>query len=223
MIVAERKPMEEILRMIAGRGRVLLVGCGMCMKVCSAGGEAEVALLASQLRMAARKEGRDIVVTEATVERQCETEFVTELTRQAEDHDLVMSMACGAGVQMLVEKFLGIPVAPAVNTTHLGIFKSEGVFEEKCLGCGDCVLDRFGGICPVTQCSKSMLNGPCGGSKDGRCEVDPDKECGWSRIIERMTALGELHKLAAIEPPKNWRPARHGGTRKTVIEEHILA
>lgn len=223
MIVGERKPFDEISGMLKGYRKTLLVGCGTCVKVCFAGGDKETALLASQLRIAARKSGKKMSVTEACVERQCEGEFIDEIAPMVGAHDVVVSMACGVGVQMLAERFSGVPVLPAVNTTHYGGLDRQGVFTEKCQGCGDCVLDRFGGICPVTRCSKSIFNGPCGGSMNGRCEVDSEIECGWQAIIDRMRSLGKLDELRKVAPPKNWRSARHGGPRKTILEAHILS
>jgi len=222
MIVAERKHFIEISEMLKGYGKVLLVGCGTCVKVCFAGGDKEVALLASQLRIAAKRKEQTLTVTEMTVERQCEPEFIDEVAAAAAQHDVIVSMACGAGVQFLAERFREKIVLPAVNTTHLGVLETQGVFGERCLGCGDCLLDRFGGVCPVTRCSKSLLNGPCGGSQDGKCEIDKNVDCVWQLIVDRMTAIGQLDRLRNIEPPKKWSTARDGGPRKTVLEDHIL-
>jgi ferredoxin len=208
--------------MLKGYGNVLLAGCGTCVKVCFAGGDKEVALLASQLKIAAKRKDADITVTEITVERQCEPEFIEEIAPLADGHDVIVSMACGAGVQFLAERFPNKIVLPAVNTTHLGVLEKQGVFGERCLGCGDCLLARFGAVCPVTRCSKSLLNGPCGGSKDGKCEVDPEIPCGWQLIHDRLKAIGQLDRLRSFEPPKKWTTARDGGPRKTVLEEHIL-
>ncbi len=222
MIVAERKHFIEISEMLKGYGKVLLVGCGTCVKVCFAGGDKEVALLASQLRIAAKRKEHELTVTEMTVERQCEPEFIDEVAAEAARHDVIVSMACGAGVQFLAERFREKIILPAVNTTHLGVLEKQGVFGERCLGCGDCLLDRFGGVCPVTRCSKSLLNGPCGGSQDGKCEIDKNVDCGWQLIVDRMTAIGQLDRLRKVEPPKKWSTARDGGPRKTVLEDHIL-
>lgn len=222
MIVAERKPFEEIQDMLKGYERVLLVGCGVCVSVCFAGGDREVQQLVSQLKISAKKSGKNLKLTGITVERQCELEFVDEAAKYVDDHDIIMSMACGAGAQLMAERFPGKIVVPAVNTTHLGVMQAEGVFTEKCLGCGECVLERFGGICPVTRCSKSIFNGPCGGSQNGKCEVDSEMDCGWQLIIDRMKSIGQLERLTNVEPPKNWSKARHGGPRKTVLKEHML-
>ena len=222
MIVGERKHFIEIADMLKGYNKILLAGCGTCVKVCFAGGDKEVALLASQLKIAAKRKKQKLTVTEITVERQCEPEFIEELAPLVADYDVVVSMACGAGVQFLAERFPEKIVLPAVNTSHLGVLEKQGVFGERCLGCGDCLLGRFGGVCPVTRCSKSLLNGPCGGSKDGKCEIDPNVSCGWQLIIDRLKSIGQLDNLVCVEPPKKWSTARDGGPRKTVLEDHTI-
>ena len=222
MIVGERKPFEEIRSLLGESARVLLVGCGTCVKVCFTGGDKEVAVLASQLRLSAKKAKKARVFDELTVERQCEIEFVDEVAKRLPGHDVIMSMACGAGVQMLASRFPEVPVLPAVNTTFLGVLERQGLFVENCQGCGACVLGTFGGICPVSRCAKSLFNGPCGGSQGGMCEVGGEVPCAWHQIIERLKKLGRLDNLKAPVAPKDWRSARHGGPRKLVREENIL-
>jgi ferredoxin len=222
MIVGERKPFEEIKGLLGDSARVLLVGCGTCVKVCFTGGDKEVAVLASQLRLSSAKARRAKVVDELTVERQCEIEFVDEVAKALPGHDVIMSMACGAGVQMLASRFPEVPVLPAVNTTFLGVLERQGLFVENCLGCGACVLGTFGGICPVSRCAKSLFNGPCGGSRDGKCEIGGEVPCAWHQIIERLKKLGRLDNLKAPVAPKDWRSARHGGPRRLVREDNIL-
>jgi len=221
MIVAERKPFEEIKALLGDSARVLLAGCGTCVKVCFTGGDKEVAVLASQLRLAAGKARRKLHIDEMTVERQCEPEFVDEVAKRFAGHDVVMSLACGAGVQLLASRFPTVPVLPAVNTTFLGALERQGLFVENCQGCGACVLGTFGGICPVSRCAKSLFNGPCGGSQGGRCEVGGEVPCAWHQIIERLQKLGRLDNLKAPVAPKDWRSARHGGPRKLVREENM--
>jgi ferredoxin len=222
MIVGERKPFEEIQGLLDGYNNILLVGCGTCVKVCFTGGDKEVAVLASQLRIAGAKGKRKPAIDEMTIERQCEIEFVDEVARQFKGHDVIMSMACGAGVQMLAERFPDTPVLPAVNTTFLGLLQKQGRFVENCQGCGTCVLGTFGGICPVSRCAKSLFNGPCGGSQGGKCEIGGDVPCAWQQIIDRLAKLKQLDNLKAHVPPKNWSTARHGGPRKLIREDNIL-
>ena len=131
-----------------------------------------------------------------------------------------MSFGCGAGVQALAERFPAKPVYPALNTQFLGILEEQAVWTEKCLGCGDCMLAEFGGICPVTRCAKRRLNGPCGGSTETGCEVDAGRPCAWQLIFNRLKSIGQLGRLDAIVPPKDWSPSWHGSPRKIVREEH---
>jgi len=147
---------------------------------------------------------------------------VDEVAKRFAGHDLIMSLACGAGAQMLAAHFPGVPVVPGVDTTFLGVLERQGHFIESCQGCGTCVLGTYGGICPVTRCAKSLFNGPCGGSQGGLCEIGGGVPCGWQQIIDRLTALGQLENLKATAKPKDWRTARHGGLRKLIREDNIL-
>lgn len=219
MIVAERKPIAAIADMLQGHGKVLAVGCGTCVTVCFAGGRAEVAALASALRMKAKIEGRDLEVTETLVQRQCEHEYVDALAEQVKKHDAVLSLGCGVGVQMLAEHFPQARVLPALNTLFMGQPSEPGVWEERCQGCGNCVLDRTGGICPVSRCAKQLFNGPCGGSQNGHCEINASIPCAWHRIWERAEALDTVEALMQIEPPKDWSTSRDGGQRRLVRED----
>ncbi len=223
MIVAERKPLAEILRNVSNLNRLLVVGCNTCMAVCLAGGEREVAVLSTALRLALRDREAPIHIVERSIERQCEEEFNAPLADEIASADAVLSMACGVGVQTLAEQFPATVVLPALNTQFMGRPEEIGVWSERCLGCGDCVLDRFGGVCPIARCSKNLLNGPCGGSANGKCEVDPQRiDCAWQLIYDRMARLGQLDRLMAVEPAKDWRPSRHGGPRKIVREDMVL-
>ena len=222
MIVGEQKSIAEIKEIIAPYKKLLILGCGTCVKTCFAGGEDEVATLASALRLTLKKEGQEITVEEFTVERQCEDEFIHEAAGHISPNTAVLSLACGAGVQAIARRFVKTPVLPGVNTTFIGVLEKQGLFTEECLGCGDCKLAMFGGICPVTRCSKKLLNGPCGGSQNGKCEVAPDLDCAWQQIIERLKILGQLNNLRIYVPPKNWKPSHAGGPRKLVREDHII-
>jgi ferredoxin len=222
MIVGEQKPIREIKEMVTPYKKLLILGCGTCVKTCFAGGEDEVATLASSLRLAFKKQGKHLEIEELTIERQCEDAFIQEVARSIADSDAVLSLACGAGVQAIARRFPTTPVLPGVNTTFIGVLESQGLFTEECLGCGDCELARFGGICPITRCAKKLLNGPCGGSQDGKCEVSGDTPCAWQLIIDRLSVLGQLDNLRAHVPPKDWRLSSSGGPRKLVREDHII-
>jgi len=220
MIIGERKPLAELVAMARPHRRIVLAGCATCVAECAAGGEREVAVLAPALHLALAKEGIDVTVVPTTLERQCEWEFLEALAPLLEGADALMSMACGIGVQAVAERYPELKVYPAVNTTFLGLREELGVWAVRCAACGDCVLDRTGGICPVARCSKSLMNGPCGGTtKEGRCEVSPEIECAWAKIVEKAEALGELERLTEIVKPKDWRPGGHGGPRRIVRED----
>lgn len=215
MIVAEQKPIEEIKGYLEGHRRILVLGCGSCVTVCLAGGEREVAMLASVLRLSGKAE-----VLEGTIERQCDAEFFDSVKDQAQSVDAILSMACGVGVQMAARIFPEKNVYPALNTLFAGTNDEAGRWSENCLACGDCKLGIFGGVCPVTRCSKSLLNGPCGGSVDGMCEVDPENiECGWQLIYDRLKTLGKLDTLAENAQPRDWSKTHDGGPRKLSRED----
>ncbi len=223
MIVADRKKVPEIKEMVKDHKKVLLVGCGTCVTVCLAGGERETGILGSALRMALKIDGKDVEVDECTIERQCEDAFIDDLAMKAGDYDAICSMGCGAGVQAIAERFPEIAVYPGLNTQFIGILESQGVWTEKCMGCGSCRLGEFAGICPITRCSKHLLNGPCGGSRDGKCEVNEDLDCGWQLIYDRAKALGKLDELEELAEPQDWSTGLDGGTRKVVREDQCIA
>jgi len=222
MIVASQKPISEIKRVLAGHDKVLFVGCGTCVTVCLAGGEREVGIMSYAMRMARRLDGRPIEIEQVTIERQCENEFIQELAAAAQRNEAILSFGCGAGVQAIAERFPEKPVYAALDTQFLGILEEQAVWTEKCLGCGSCVLSDFGGICPITRCAKRLLNGPCGGSTEESCEVDPDRPCAWQLIYRRLKAIGQLENLERIFPPRDWRTSWHAGARTVIREEHRI-
>ncbi len=219
MIVAEQKPLAEIKAMVNGYEKVLVVGCGTCVTVCFAGGEKEVGILASALRMATRLDSNGIDFDEVTVQRQCEWEYIDPLAERLENYDAILSLGCGVGVQTLAERFPGKRVLPGLNTTFMGLPTEQGVWEERCQACGNCILDLTGGICPIARCSKQLLNGPCGGSQNGECEINPETPCAWQLIWERMSALGLLDRLMEVQPPKDWSTSRDGGPRRIIRDD----
>lgn len=224
MIVADRKPVPEIRDMVKRHNRVLLVGCGTCVTVCLAGGEREVGILGSAIRMALKLDGHgDVNVDECTIERQCEDAFIDILAPRVGAYDAVCSFGCGAGVQALAERFPDTPVYPGLNTQFIGILESQGVWAEKCAGCGSCRLGEFAGICPITRCAKRLFNGPCGGSREGKCEVRPELECGWQLIYDRAKSLGVLDQLESIAETHDWSTGLDGGPRKVVREDQCIA
>jgi len=219
MIVAERKPLEAIIEMLNGRRKVLAVGCGTCVAVCFAGGKKEVEMLASSLRMATGLDGNPLKVDEASVQRQCEHEFLEPLAERVGAYDAIVSLGCGVGVQFLAERFPDKHVVPALDTKFMGGPTEAGVWEERCQGCGSCMLGSTGGICPISRCAKQLMNGPCGGSKHGHCEIDPNIPCAWQLIWERMDKLGRIEELMELQPPKDWSTSRDGGLRRVVRDD----
>jgi ferredoxin len=232
MIVAEQKPFEEIKAKIEKANKVLVVGCGTCVTVCFAGGEKEVGILASSLRMATKIDGNakqtesPSGIDEATVQRQCEWEYLDTLKDKIGEYDLILSLGCGIGVQAIAEHFPNARVVPGLNTSFLGLPVEQGVWAERCAACGNCILDLTGGICPIARCSKSLLNGPCGGSENGKCELsnkDRTVDCAWDMIVKKLMERGELDKLLEIQPAKNWQTSRDGGPRRIAREDLMLA
>ncbi len=219
MIVAERKPIEEILPWLEGARSVLVLGCNECVTVCEAGGKKEVGMLASALRLLFAKEGREVNVGERTLERQCDPEYLDELRDTIDAYDAVVSLACGVGIQFTAERYPSKPVYPGVNTCFMGAALERGVWAERCQGCGQCLLALTGAVCPVARCAKRLLNGPCGGSSAGKCELGPEVDCAWQLIIDRLKALGRMEDYERLIPVKDWSKDRAGGPRKVVRED----
>jgi len=221
MIVADRKPLAEILEMVKECNKILVLGCKGCVTVCNVGGVKEVGILASIMRIARKKEGRPMEVDEKTLERQCDPEYVDQVKDVVGAYDAVISMACGVGPQFLTERYPSQRFFPAVNTTFFGGATGHGIWEERCAGCGNCVIHTFDGLCPIARCSKSLLHGPCGGSARGKCEISKEVDCIWDMIVKKKTEQGRLGDLVQMKPAKDWRTARDGGPRKSVREELV--
>jgi ferredoxin len=199
MIIAEQKPLSEIEEMIAPYEKILLAGCGTCAAACSAGGPAEVEKLSEALSSIPNK-----IIGRTSIPRQCAVKFVDRMENKIEDYEVVLSMACGNGVQAVSTRFPTRLVLPALNTHFIGVEKEPGVWTENCLACGDCILWRTGGVCPVTRCAKSLLNGACGGASEGNCEVAKDHPCAWQEIYHALKRLNMLHYLKEKPRVKDW-------------------
>lgn len=219
MIVADRKPIEEIIKTVEGYDRILIAGCNECVTVCEAGGKKEAAVLASALRMYFKNQGRVVNIDEVTLERQCDHEYLEELRESIDRYDAVVSIACGVGVQFMAEKYFSTPVFPGLDTCFMGVTEERGVWSERCQGCGKCILASTAGICPVSRCAKRLFNGPCGGSSGGKCEIDPDVPCGWQLIVDRLKKLDRMGDYETLAPIKDWSTERAGGPRKIVRED----
>ena len=219
MIIGDLKPLEEIEASIEGKKKVLVLGCRGCVTVCSVGGEKEAAVLASQLRIGDKMNKRDREIIELTIERQCDPEYIEPIVDKVKEMDIVVSIACGAGVQHTSDFCTPVQIVPGINTTFIGAALEQGIWAERCQACGDCVLEITGGVCPIARCSKSLFNGPCGGSDTGKCEIDPDIDCAWQLIYDRLKALSKLENMRRVIPPREWNSSRDGGPRKRVRED----
>ena len=216
MIIAERKPLTEVLSMLDGSRSIVVLGCRSCTAICLAGGEKEAKEVAEALSLHSELKDKGWEVTAVTVERACEKEFLEPL---AGFSGTVVSVACGVGAQVVQGTCPDARVVPGVNTSNMGAPEGMGVFMEKCAGCGDCILHLTAGICPIARCAKSLLNGPCGGSQNGRCEVSPDTPCAWEQIVRALERQGRTDLLEANIPPRDWRSSRSGGPRRIVNVE----
>ncbi len=219
MIIADKKPIEEIIEEIKDYNKILILGCNECVTVCEAGGKKEVEILASALRMYFLNKGREVKIDEVTLERQCDHEYLEEIRDVVDQYDSIVSLACGVGVQFTAEQYHSTPIYPGVNTCFLGATEKRGLWTERCQACGQCVLARTGGICPISRCAKRILNGPCGGSTKGKCEINKEIDCAWQLIIDRLRALDKLYDYEKITPLKDWSTDRAGGPRKIVRED----
>ncbi|MFC2002847.1 methylenetetrahydrofolate reductase C-terminal domain-containing protein [Chloroflexota bacterium] len=221
MIVAERKPFDEIKEKIKDYQKVLILGCGTCVSVCMAGGEKEAELLASQLRMAYQLEDKDAKIGEVTTQRQCDREYIEPIAEMTKEYDAILSMGCGAGVQFVAEVLESIPVIPALNTRFIGVTEEEGIWTERCRACGNCLLADYGGVCPVTVCSKGLISGPCGGSKLDKCEAGGNKDCAWILIYNRLKKQGRLDNIRRMILPRDYSTQAYPA--KQVNEAYLKA
>ncbi len=223
MIIAERKPLAEIIEMVQDYKKILVLACRGCVTVCSAGGEREAEILASLIRLGLKKAGKEAEVFDASLVRQCDREYIDAIDEFKGKYDAIVSTACGVGVNFIANLRPSDNVYPALNTTFFGGSAEQGIWSEQCAGCGDCVLHLTGGLCPVARCAKSLMNGPCGGSVDGRCEINPEVDCVWQMIYDRMGRLDRQKEMAEPAPIRDWSTAGHGGPRKQVREDLTVA
>ena len=219
MIVGNLKPIPEIASSISEFKTVMIIGCDGCVSVCLTGGEKAADQLALDLAYEGYYEDTPPEFIVHHFLRQCEPDLMETYLNLPSDVDAILSLACGAGVQTLVDLYPDKPIIPAINTSFLGALDTQGVWKEKCQGCGNCVLLQTGGICPITRCAKKILNGPCGGSKNGKCEINKDVDCAWQLIIHRLTALDRLDDYMKILPPKDWSADRGLGPRSMSIAD----
>lgn len=219
MIVGKQKSIDENFDVIKKHKKVLVFGCNTCVAVCHAGGNKEAEIMASMLRMKAKQEGLDIEIKNSGIERQCEHDFFSPVLDEIKWADAVLSMACGIGVQFMAEKYESTPIYPGIDTCFLGATDHPGLWTERCQACGTCVLATTGGICPIARCAKRVMNGPCGGSSNGKCEVNKELDCAWQLILDRLKAIDKMDEYETLMPLKDWSTDRAGGPRKVVRED----
>jgi len=214
MIVIKRKPLEEILSYIEGHDKILVLGCQECPYGCATGGEEAVKKLAEEIKNKMIDLGKSIEILEKTLIRLCELRYVKSINDLIKDVKAIVTLSCGVGVNLIADIYFEIEVYPGMNTLFLGAELREGIFIEKCRACGDCIVGYTAGLCPITRCPKNMLNGPCGGCKNGVCEVRKGLPCVWYQIIKRLKKRGKLEKLMEIWEAKDWRSLYGKGIRE---------
>jgi ferredoxin len=213
--ITRAKPMEAVLKGLEGYDRVFVAGCGTCATMCRTGGVEQVTAMAKALEEAGKLVTGSLVIPTAcdTLTHEC-----MEQNRQTmEDAQVALVMSCAFGVQT-VAGYIGRPVQPALDTLFFGLETSPGRFSEVCMQCGDCVLAQTAGICPVTSCHKGLLNGPCGGTNNGKCEIDSSIDCAWTLIYNRLRQIGRLDLMKAYCKPKNFQAMTKPGRIELVIE-----
>ncbi len=213
MIVAEQKTIDEIIKSLEGFKRVVIAACGTCVTVCMAGGEKEALEVKNLLSLNAKEKNEDASFKVVNCKRQCDREFLDDLENELKDGDVILSLGCGVGVQFMSEVLSDKIILPGLNTKFYGAAKELGYWTEYCQGCGNCLLEKTGGICPIARCSKSNFNGPCGGSQRGVCEIDKNIDCAWQLIYDRLKKFDRVSKLREIYELRDWRTSRDGGPR----------
>ncbi|MEE8598365.1 MAG: methylenetetrahydrofolate reductase C-terminal domain-containing protein [Dehalococcoidales bacterium] len=205
MIVTTLKPLDEIMNFISPYKNIMIVGCDGCTQ--PPRGIKEAGILSQLLELAGKQKNKEFNFKIITIAKQCDSYLVASILEpQTEGVEAILSLACGIGVQEIARIFPGIPVFPAQNTHFMGAEEREaGILEERCAGCGDCLLALTGGVCPVARCTKGLLNGACGGSKNGKCELSPERDCGWILIYEQLEKQGKLQNLKEFRPPRDYQ------------------
>jgi ferredoxin len=198
--ITKQKPAEEIDRLLNGLGRIFIIGCGTCTTLTRTGGEPEVRAMKDRLS------GQGKLVTGTMIlPVACDNltgEALNEYGQQIEQADVLLIMTCAFGVQTIARQIQKM-VVPALDTIFIGKENGIGQFDEICTQCGTCVLGETGGICPVTSCHKGLVNGPCGGTNNGKCEIDSEKDCAWTLIYNRLKDLGRLDLMRTLQKPRN--------------------
>ncbi len=209
--ITRQKPLEEILSLLQGAQSLFLFGCGTCVTLCHTGGAPEVKQMADNLKQQGKVITGTMVIPVACDEISHEAmELHAEEISQAQ---AALIMTCAFGVQT-ISRHIQVPVVPALETLFIGKERGIGLFEEICTQCGECILGDTGGLCPVTSCHKGLVNGPCGGTNNGKCEIDPEIDCVWTLIYQRLKEQGKLDRMRKMQPPRNYQaPPKPGYMR----------
>ncbi|MDU4933768.1 MAG: methylenetetrahydrofolate reductase C-terminal domain-containing protein [Peptostreptococcaceae bacterium] len=203
MVISDKKPIQEILGFLEGSEKVVLVGCNQCAATCKTGGEPELQAMKEELEANGKTVLGCKVIDPCCNLLQCKKDLKA-VKEELKEADAILSLACGDGTQTIVKNTKSMPVYPANNTLFIGEVERVGQFEEACKACGECELGWTGGICPVTMCAKGLINGACGGAKDGKCEISHENDCAWIKIYERLKDIDQLENLTAVRPPKDY-------------------
>lgn len=202
MIITKQKKFKDLLNSV-GRGPVFILGCNECATLCHTGGEEEVLAMKDAFE---KKQVRvsGWVILEPACHLNNDKRLLKSFKEELSESKKILVLACGNGVQTITEIFDDKDIISGTDTLFLGEIKRVNEFDKRCNMCGECLLDLFGGLCPISRCPKSMLNGPCGGAKGGKCEINPDMDCVWDQIYNRLKQSGKLHLLEEIQKPKDW-------------------
>lgn len=205
MIVTEKKPFEELLESLEDYKKIFLVGCGECATTCKTGGKEQLAEMQKLLEAQGKTIVGSCIPDAPCVAAQIKAEFAKNI-KALKEAEVILVLACGLGAQSVKDNDrIGLEVCPACNTLFGAVVDAKGNFYEKCSMCAECILAVTGGICPVTLCSKGLLNGPCGGTNKGKCEVDNNKDCAWVLIYKELEKKNKLHQLKKTLPPKDFK------------------
>lgn len=207
MIISEKKPFEEILEYLKDSKKVIITGCSLCASTCKVGGEEEVSAMKAKLE----ENGKEVLgykILDPSCNLLKTRKDLKALKEELKEADAILSLACGDGTQTIA-KLVKNPVYPGNNTLFIGEVERVGQYAEACRACGSCQLGWTAGICPVTICAKGLLNGPCGGASNGKCEVDPENECAWILIYDKLKEQNKLDNLLEIREPRDYQVSYH--------------
>jgi ferredoxin len=205
--ITEQKPFEELQSLLEKEKKVYLIGCGTCATMCHTGGSKEVLEMKARLTEIGKEVSGWAIIPTACDE--LTGEVFKAVSQAVDEADAILVMACAFGVQTVIRYVPDKPVYPALNTLFIGLEEVPAQFTELCSQCGNCLLGRTAGICPLTACPKGLVNGPCGGYRDGKCEVDPTRDCAWVQIYQRLKRIGRLDELYVRQPLKDYSKMGH--------------